>query len=150
MLSLQAISDRLEIEAVMVDYVNAIDSRDFDALDDVFVPDAWIDYTAMGGIKGAYAEVKPWLAQVLPHFPAYCHMIGNISITVQEDSARSRSVCFNPMSVRLEDGSTQTMFLGLWYHDVWQRTSAGWRIRERVEEKCFDHNVPAALAAQAS
>jgi len=146
MLSLQAISDRLEIEAVMVHYVNAIDGRDFAALDAVFLPEAWIDYTAMGGIKGRYTEVQPWLAEVLPAFPAYCHMIGNIQINVDGDTARSKSVCFNPMSIRLEDGSTQTMFLGLWYLDHWQRTPEGWRIAERVEEKCFDHNVPTSLA----
>lgn len=54
------------------------------------------------------------------------------------------------MTVRLEDGTEQTFFLGLWYHDRWQRTEAGWRITERVEEKCFDHNVPAALAVGSS
>ncbi|WP_420429149.1 nuclear transport factor 2 family protein [Algiphilus sp.] len=150
MLSLQALSDRAEIEAVMVQYVNAIDTRDFEALTAVFTADAWIDYTAMGGIKGAFPEVKAWLAQVLPHFPAYYHLIGNVAITVEGDAARSRSACFNPMTVRLEDGTEQTFFLGLWYHDRWQRTEAGWRITERVEEKCFDHNVPAALAVGTS
>ncbi|MHA7833087.1 MAG: nuclear transport factor 2 family protein [Algiphilus sp.] len=150
MQSLQALSDRAEIESVMVQYVNAIDTRDFEALDTVFTPDAWIDYTAMGGIKGVFPEVKAWLAQVLPSFPAYYHLIGNIGITLDGDSARSRSACFNPMTVRLEDGQTQTFFLGLWYHDRWQRTAEGWRITERVEEKCFDHNVPAALSVAAS
>ena len=150
MLSLQALSDRAEIEAVMVQYVNAIDTRDFEALTAVFTADAWIDYTAMGGIKGAFPEVKAWLAQVLPHFPAYYHLIGNVAITVEGDTARSLSACFNPMMVRLEDGTEQTFFLGLWYHDRWQRTEAGWRITERVEEKCFDHNVPAALAVGTS
>lgn len=62
MLSLQALSDRAEIEAVMVQYVNAIDTRDFETLNAVFTADAWIDYTAMGGIKGAFPEVKAWLA----------------------------------------------------------------------------------------
>ncbi|MBY8966556.1 nuclear transport factor 2 family protein [Algiphilus sp.] len=150
MLSLQTLSDRVEIEAIMVDYVNAIDTRDFAALERVFTPDAWIDYTAMGGIKGHFPEVQAWLAQVLPHFPAYYHLIGNVAITLEGDQARSRSACFNPMTVRLEEGTEQTFFLGLWYHDQWQRTEAGWRIRERVEEKCFDHNVPAALAVGAS
>lgn len=150
MLDLQTISDRLEIESVLVTYVNAIDARDFDALDAVFTPDAHIDYTAMGGIEGSYDKVKPWLAQVLPNFPAYCHMIGNISIQVDGDTARARCVCFNPMTVELAGGLRQTMFLGLWYVDELVRTAQGWRISRRSEEKCFDHNVPEALNTGAS
>jgi hypothetical protein len=40
------------------------------------------------------------------------------------------------------------MFLGLWYIDQLTRTAGGWRIRERVEENCFVHNVPASLDTQ--
>ena len=145
MLSQQAMSDRLEIETVLVRYVNAIDTRDFDALDAVFTPDARIDYTAMGGMAGSYAEVRPWLADVLPRFPAYYHLLGNIAATIDGDSAHSRTACFNPMTVELAGGVRQTMFLGLWYIDDWLRTPEGWRITRRIEEKCFDHNVPAPM-----
>ena len=43
MLSLAEISDRLEIQQLLVDYSTAIDSRRFDDLDKVFTPDAYID-----------------------------------------------------------------------------------------------------------
>ena len=43
MLSLQEISDRLEIQQLLVDYSTAIDQRRFDDLDKVFTPDAYID-----------------------------------------------------------------------------------------------------------
>ena len=52
MLDLQEISDRLEIQQLMINYSTAIDQRDFDKLDQVFTPDAYIDYRAMGGIDG--------------------------------------------------------------------------------------------------
>ena len=39
-MSLQEISDRMEIQDLMVSHSYAIDSRDCDALDDVFTPDA--------------------------------------------------------------------------------------------------------------
>ena len=77
MLSLAEISDRFEIQQLLIDYSTAIDQRRFDDLDAVFTPDAYIDYRAMGGIDGHYPEVKAWLAQVLPNFPAYAHMLGN-------------------------------------------------------------------------
>ena len=85
MLSLEEISDRLEIQQLLVDYSTAIDTRRFDDLDVVFTPDAYIDYRAMGGIDGQFPEVKAWLAEVLPNFPAYSHMLGNLSITFGAD-----------------------------------------------------------------
>ena len=42
----QQISDRLEIEALLTRYTRAIDTGEWDRLDDVFTPDAQIDYTA--------------------------------------------------------------------------------------------------------
>jgi hypothetical protein len=37
------------------------------------------------------------------------------------------------------------MFMGLWYRDTFVRTSAGWRIRERYEERAYTYNVPPGL-----
>ena len=54
-LSPQELSDRLEIQDLLVDYSHAIDTRDWDALDDVFTPDAFIDYSAFGGSTGDLA-----------------------------------------------------------------------------------------------
>ncbi len=54
MLTLQEISDRLEIQQVLIDYSSAIDQRRFDDLDAVFTPDAYIDYRVTGGIDGRY------------------------------------------------------------------------------------------------
>src|SRR6202022_443654 len=68
MLSQAEISDRLEIQQLLVDYSTAIDLRRFDDLDAVFTPDAYIDYTALGGIEGRYPEVKACLAGGLPNF----------------------------------------------------------------------------------
>jgi ketosteroid isomerase-like protein len=39
------IADRLAIEQVIARYVHALDARDYDALDDVFCPDARFDLT---------------------------------------------------------------------------------------------------------
>jgi len=107
MLSLEEISDRLEIQQLLVDYSTAIDQRRFDDLDNVFTPDAYIDYRALGGIDGRYPEVKQWLSQVLPNFPVYTHMLGNFSVR------------------------------GLWYDDEFVRTDEGWRMTRRVESKVF-------------
>lgn len=139
MLSLAEISDRLEIQQLLVDYSTAIDNRRFDDLDQVFTPDAYIDYTALGGIEGRYPEVKKWLAEVLPTFPVYAHMLGNFSVRIDGDSASSRVICFNPMVLPgdPENDKNQILFCGLWYDDEFVRTPEGWRMSRRVETKTF-------------
>ena len=139
MLSLAEISDRLEIQQLLVDYSTAIDSRRFDDLDRVFTPDAYIDYTELGGIAGTFGDVKAWLAEVLPNFPAYFHMLGNFDIRIDGDTARSRTILFNPM--KLSDDNDQIMFCGLWYDDEFIRTADGWRMTRRVETKCIQKFV---------
>lgn len=139
MLSLEEISDRLEIQQLLTDYSTAIDRRRFDDLDEVFTPDAYIDYRAMGGIDGRYPQIKAWLAEVLPNFPAYSHMLGNLSVVFDGDTATSRVICFNPMVVDAEN--KQILFCGLWYDDEFIRTPRGWRITSRIETKCFDKLV---------
>ena len=123
MLSLEEISDRFEIQQLLIDYSTAIDKRQFDDLDRVFTPDAYIDYRAMGGIDGRFPEVKAWLAQVLPNFPAYAHMLGNFDVRIDGDTASSRTICFNPMVLGGEQN--QILFCGLWYDDEFIRTRRG-------------------------
>ena len=86
MWSLAEISDRFEIQQLMVDYSTSIDRKQFDDLDKVFTADAYIDYRVTGGIDGRYPEVKAWLKDVLPNFPAYYHMLGNFDVRVDGDS----------------------------------------------------------------
>jgi hypothetical protein len=136
MLNLAEISDRFEIQQLMVDYSAAIDGKQFDDLDKVFTPNAYIDYRVTGGIDGRYPEVKAWLAQVLPNFPAYYHMLGNFDVRLNGDTATSRTICFNPMV--MGGDKQQIYFVGIWYVDEFVRTPEGWRMSRRVEEKCFD------------
>ncbi len=67
MLSLEEISDRLELQHLLISYSEAIDRREFDELDEIFTPDAYIDYRDTGGIDGQYPQIKGWLAETLPH-----------------------------------------------------------------------------------
>ncbi|KUH98814.1 hypothetical protein AU189_07105 [Mycolicibacterium acapulense] len=138
MLSLEEISDRFEIQQLLIDYSTAIDQKRFDDLDRVFTQDAYIDYRVTGGIDGRFPEVKTWLKDVLPNFPAYYHMLGNVDIRVTGDTGSSRAICFNPMVM---GGEGQIYFVGIWYVDEFVRTADGWRMSKRVEEKCFDKLV---------
>jgi hypothetical protein len=128
---------------VLTRYAWALDSKQFDELDRVFTPDAHIDYTSSGGEAGAYPDVKAWLAKVLPHFPAYQHLVTNKQITIDGDQATSRSEFYNPMIMSKPDDTTSIFFVGGEYHDQLVRTPDGWRITNRVEKSIWtDGAVP--------
>jgi 3-phenylpropionate/cinnamic acid dioxygenase small subunit len=145
--SLQEISDRLEIDDLLSRYTFAIDDKDWDALDDVFVPDAQIDYTTSGGIKGAFPEIKAWLAKTLVMFPMTQHVLGNRRVTFDGDTATSRTYFFNPMGAPKGDGGDglQLFYVGGYYNDRLVRTGDGWRIAERFEETAWMDGLPANL-----
>lgn len=147
MLSHQELSDRAEIQDLLVAYCEAIDSRDWDALDHVFTKDAIIDYTEAGGARGTLPEIKLYLDKALAQFSGFQHMNGLPQIKVSGDTATARTILFNPMIIN-QNGAPHVFFVGLWYKDKLQRTSRGWRISERYEEASYFHNLPEAFKAQ--
>ena len=141
MKSHQELSDRFEIQELLADYSHAIDTQDFDLLDEIFTTDAIIDYTAVGGAKGNVAETKAYLARALEKFSGMQHMLGLPQITLTGDEGSARTICFNPM-VLDRDGKPHIFFVGIWYADKLRRTDKGWRISHRAEELSFFHNFP--------
>jgi hypothetical protein len=140
-MTLQEISDRIEIQDLLVRYSHCIDTRNWEGLDDVFTPDAFIDYTALGGAKGTLEETKEFLAKSMKLFKSFQHMISNLVVELDGDRATARSICHNPM-VMDRDGREHVFVCGLWYVDDLVRTDAGWRIGRRVEERCYVDNMP--------
>ena len=146
MLSLQDMSDRLEIQDLLVRYCDAIDSGDYDVLNDIFTSDAHIDYTEAGGAKGSLLEIKAYLAKALEKFSGMQHMIGLPLITLNGDTASARTALYNPMIVK-QDGQPHVFFVGMWYVDKLTRTDRGWRITNRKEEASYFHNLPKSFKA---
>lgn len=142
--SLEEISDRMEIDELLVRYTVAIDEKDWELLDTVYTPDAKIDYTQSGGIKGAYPEVRAWLAKALAGFCMTQHLISNSVVELDGDTARARTMVFNPMGSDDGKGGLRIFYVGAWYVDKLVRTPEGWRIAERFEEKAFIDVKPAS------
>lgn len=145
MLSQQDMSDRLDIQDLLAKYCDAIDTRDFMALDDVFTADAIIDYTEAGGSKGTVAETKEFLTEALAKFSNMQHMIGLPLIRIHGDTAHVRTALYNPMILN-NNGKAEIFFVGMWYRDKMVRTKQGWRISERREEACYFHDMPESLS----
>lgn len=145
-LSLQQISDRIEIQDLLTRYTVAIDTKDWSLLDSCFLPDAVVDYTATGGIQGRYPEVRAWLEKALAPFPVTVHYISNSTVELDGDRASSRTYVINPMGFPNPDGSLHMFTVGGYYVDELARTADGWRIAKRVEESAFlDGTLPEAL-----
>ncbi|HEY0913312.1 MAG TPA: nuclear transport factor 2 family protein [Solimonas sp.] len=139
----QQLQDRMALEALAIEYANAIDARQWDRLDQVFLPDARIDYSATGGIDAPYPQIKPWLAKSLSFFRSYMHLMGNFHFEISGDQATGRVACYNPMVIRNLLGiGTRTVIFGIWYQDRYVRGAQGWRIASRRQELCYTLNMP--------
>jgi len=145
MINHQELSDRFEIQDLLADYCHAIDTQNFDALDNIFTADAFIDYTAVGGAKGNLEETKAYLEKALAKFSGMQHMLGLPQIKINGDKATGRTICFNPMVLQ-KDGAPYVFFVGIWYVDELIKTDKGWRIKHRAEEFSYFHNFPSDFA----
>ena len=144
MLSQQELSDRFEIQDLVYRYAELVDSKHFDALQDIFTDDAHVDYSAFGGSVGNLEETLAFLRSAVTAelFPNTQHLNANVQVTLAGDTATGRVMCFNPMEMALPGGETHTFFLGLWYLDQYRRTEQGWRICRREEVKSWVFNTP--------
>jgi 3-phenylpropionate/cinnamic acid dioxygenase small subunit len=136
-LSLQDISDRIEINDLLIRYTKAIDQKDWKLLDSVFTPDAEVDYVSSGGIKGSYPEARAWLEKALAIFPTTVHYVTNSEVTLAGDRASARTAVYNPMFFRNPDGTLHHFAVGAYYVDELVRTKQGWRIAKRREDQAF-------------
>ena len=142
-MDLQEISDRMEINKLLVEYCHAIDDKNWDALDNVFTPDAIIDYSEMVPFRGNRAETKAFLTAAMANTAACQHIISTSQIRIQGDRAWGRTICVNPNVM----ASGEMFTVGLWYRDEFRRTPEGWRIVHRYEESSWRQGAPKGLLA---
>jgi 3-phenylpropionate/cinnamic acid dioxygenase small subunit len=133
--TLQAIQDRIEIEELLARYAEMVDFRQWNKMDSVFALEATIDYTSAGGQKGPFRETLAWLDRALESWPINLHVVSNIQIEFNGDTAESRCYYHAPMGRNAPDGGQYVINNGGRYLDKLVRTADGWRIVERVCEQ---------------
>jgi ketosteroid isomerase-like protein len=139
-LSVQEISDRLEIEQLLIRYCYAIDQRDWDAYRSVYTEDAVIDDVSAGP-GNTVDDMVGFLSHALERVVLIQHAISTSLVNVNGDTASARTICHCPVVLDRGDGETEMFFQGLWYVDELVRTSDGWKISKRAERDYF-HNMP--------
>lgn len=132
MTSIEQLADRLAIQDTLTRYATALDTKRPELFDEVFTPDAYVDYSASGGIKGTYTELRDWLAEAMSGFSAWQHLLSNFVIKIEGDEAESFTSCYNPLSANTEDGGSAVVHVGANYTDRLRRTPQGWRIYHRT------------------
>ncbi|WP_404477255.1 nuclear transport factor 2 family protein [Novosphingobium sp. BL-52-GroH] len=98
------------------------------------------------GRFGGLAEIKRLLAQSLTPILAFQHAVSTTRYQIAGETARTRTVCTNPMTVD-DGGPRDTLVFGLWNVHDFVRTGDGWRISRLYEQKCDRLNVPDWLGA---
>ncbi|HEX3825186.1 MAG TPA: nuclear transport factor 2 family protein [Mycobacteriales bacterium] len=131
------VADRLAIQDLIGRYAVIVDSGDFDALDDLFTPDAEIDFSTFNGPVGGLAEIKTFLDASLPFFTRTQHMMGLPLIDLDGDTAHARTSCNNPMISTKPDGTVSVWLIGLWYDDELVRSDEGWRFSARNQIRSY-------------
>lgn len=120
--------DRQAIIDLTVTYCWALDTKDWDRLDDVFVPEATAN---LGGTSHVgLDDIRERISTTLERFDDSQHMVSNHQVHVEGDEATCR--CYlqaQHVNGGPLDGRSYTV--GGRYEDRLVRTADGWRIAHR-------------------
>ncbi len=133
-MDLAELIDRQQITDLLTRYTRAVDTRNFDDLYEVFTADAVLDYSAPGGPVGPPSEVVPWIEKGLAGFTRAQHMLGQVAIELDGDTATATAYMYNPMVSTAPDGTEHLWEVGGYYHHTLVRDGEGWRSSRIVDD----------------
>lgn len=129
-MSLEYLLDRLAIQDTITRGCTAIDTRRPDLFDQVFTPDAVIDYGPLAAPMDYQTFRKwsqDWVDGAAASFHGWQHLLSNMVVEIEGDGASVSSDFYNPL-VALDQSVIHSYGR---YHDRLVRTEAGWRIAHR-------------------
>lgn len=127
---LQSLLDERDIVRVALRYCRALDTKDWDALDDVFVPDATGVLGLPHLIEGRDA-IKQRVSGALGLLDDSQHLVGNHEVDVDGDTATHRCYLHAQHVRHVAVGGPNYIVAGR-YEDRFVRTPQGWRITHRT------------------
>ena len=143
MSDLQAIADRVEIEALRGEFADAVMMNDHDRLASLFTRDGVVRIPE-AGIEAAGPEEIRALGErrqaLMDYFVQTTHPG---AIRLDGDTASGRA--YLAELIRLRDGRSDLNYAV--YHDHYQRTPDGWKFTERIYEVRYDDTTPLAGSA---
>jgi hypothetical protein len=127
--------DRTLIVALLDRYAEALDSRRFELLEEVFAPDVVFDFGEWRAqsLPEAVAAIRRYLDGCGPSQ----HLLGNYRVEVDGDRARSR-VYVRASHVGVGRAAGQSYEMAGEYADELRRTPRGWRSVARTARVFFE------------
>jgi SnoaL-like domain len=125
-------ADRLAIRETLAWYMRAMREKHLDGMDDVFTPDAFIDYSAIGGTPGNWPEVKQWLAGMVLHVEFFSLYVGDVFPVFDADRTHATVDSTWHGVFVAAPGEVPLIVYGS-YTDEFVRTDDGWRICRRQD-----------------
>jgi ketosteroid isomerase-like protein len=138
MTDMQAVADRVEIEALRAEITDAVMMRDYDRVASLFTPEGAMRWPHIGKEFTGRAEIRSgveWGQGLWEFFVQNTHAG---VILLDGDTAAGRA--YVQEFGRMKDGSSHLNYAV--YHDRYQRTPDGWRFGERVYEVRYQDATP--------
>jgi ketosteroid isomerase-like protein len=143
MSDLQAIADRIEIEALRGEFTDAVMMSDYDRAASLFTPDGALRMPNIPAELTGREEIRAWGERV-PALVDYLVQTTHPG-TIQLDGDTASGRAYMQELMRLRDGRSELNYAI--YHDRYQRTSDGWKFTERVYEVRYLDTTPLAGSA---
>jgi ketosteroid isomerase-like protein len=143
MSDLQAIADRVEIEALRGEFTDAVMMRDYHRVASLFTPDGVWRMPKIPAELTGRDEIRAWGERV-PAFVDYLVQTTHPG-TIQLDGDAASGRAYIQELIRLRDGTSELNYAI--YHDRYRRTLDGWKFTGRVYEVRYLDTTPLAGSA---
>ena len=143
MSDLQAIADRVEIEALRGEFTDAGMMRDYDRFASLFTEDGAWRMPHIGEELAGREEIRTAIERLQGLWHYFVQTIHPGMIRLDGDTASGRA--YISELVHLRDGNSHLNYAV--YHDRYQRTPDGWKFTERVYEVIYLDTTPLAGSA---
>jgi ketosteroid isomerase-like protein len=140
---LQAIADRVEIEALRGELTDAAMMRDYDRGAALFTEDGVVRMPHINQELVGRQEIRAGAERLQGLLDCFVQTMHPGNIELQGDTAVGRA--YISELVRFRDGRSQLNYAV--YHDRYQRTPDGWKFTERVYEIRYLDTTPLAGSA---
>jgi ketosteroid isomerase-like protein len=140
MTDVQAIADRIEIEALRGEFTDAVMMHDYDRLASLFTQEGSVRIPDSDAEAVSREQIRSGVARLQGLWEFFVQTVHPGTIRVEGDTASGRA--YISELGRLHDGSSQLNYAV--YHDRYRRTADGWKFTERVFEVRYLDTTPLA------
>jgi ketosteroid isomerase-like protein len=140
MSDLQAIADRIEIEALRGEFTDAVMMRDYDRVASLFTPNGALRMPNVPVELAGPEDIRAWGDRALAMWDYFVQTTHPGTIQLDGDTASGRA--YMQELIRLRNGHSEVNYAI--YHDRYRRTPDGWKFTERVYEVRYLDTSPLA------